>query len=684
MIKLTFNPRSDRIVKVFEAVPISIGKNPENKQVFCLPRDSLNDTHIIITRECGGFSVQNLANDPFVSLHGMPFGKKKLQNQDSIYIGKDQILFEMLDEAAQPSKQDAPDLSLAWNESVPQKKPLILNWRLFLWIFLIFTVMVSSIIGGLYLRATGKSSQEEKRIAAGIADIAMALRYARLHQINAQNRNFSNPEFLRSNISKVLSPKLDTLTEIDSQGRFIKHPYILRIYANNNLSRFLVIAQPAPNLFHWVMMKGAIVIDSKTMEIKLISDIKALNRLLTHPEPLDGANGEDISYLLSEGQTMSLPSLAGEKNNWGFTPPTALGFVRPSAENFIYNAPRYHPFGEYILNRAQELYSPQALSEEVARFRLEVKALSEFPELVLYSAEGMKSARKGQRALNALVPEHEFLIGSLKFSMTGMIAQQQLLMDENRKEIANSYDILPVMEVDELLINDFFSSQKTTIDQNNPLFIRLRELAANRKRALRPLYDKIISLLAVHTNQVQKDFQVNLKKYLTAYRKADRDQQTKISKELTKLLQKLPEMSAEQFLKFVEATELSEFAEKTVASFAQNLEKEVLTEEVFARKLAKVQRSRNLIVLNRQVNNLAKELKLDKLPDPQRLIDYQNRLHTAALQKISELILSPASAAKGRDRPYLEKIIRNTWPKDSDEGEFFLAEFDRSVEPNEH
>jgi hypothetical protein len=457
MIKLTYNPGRESLSKKFASAPIVIGNGDLESTHFPITLERLQQAHLKIVEENGHFFIYNLANDPFAAVNGLPFLKKKLQDHDTIQLGKEEILFETLTQnKSQPieNKEVKDHFEISSEKGVPPASPLWLiasNWRMIACSLLVLMVLAASIMGGLYLRATGKSSQEEKRIAGAIADIAMALRYAKLNHINPNHLTFSDPDFLKSTISKILSPKLDTLAEIDSQLKFIKHPYILRLYASSNLSRFLMIAQPAPNLFHWVMMKGAIVIDTKTMDLKKIGDIKALNRLLAHPDPLDGRTGEEISLLISQGETMPLPSLAGEKNHWGFTPPTALGFVRPSAENSIYNAPRYHPFGEAYLARALELTHSDVTSEEIAKFRQEVKELAEFGDLVLYSSEGMKVARGGQKALSTLVPEHEFLIGSLKFNQAGIITHSQLLMDENRKDVAKAFDILPLVEVDEMI-----------------------------------------------------------------------------------------------------------------------------------------------------------------------------------------------------------------------------------------
>lgn len=678
MIKLTLTSSNGDVSKVFDKEELHIGSD-EGTSDFMVPWKKSAPFFLKIFVKEGVWYVENVFNDPFLSLNGLPFRKKEIKSGNQLQMGSYGLLFEKVDRPVRKAVIVSEPTKEAPIEPQKEKKREFLVWsklRRAVWTLFIALIVVASITLGLYLRASGKSSQEEKQIAGALADIAMALRHARLEQITPQHSNITNPEFLKTHISKVLSPKLNTLTEIDAQGRFIKHPYILRIYSTANLSRFLIIAQPAPNLFHWVMMKGAIVIDSNTMELRKIGDVKLLNRFLAHQDPLEGISGEEISYLLSQGQIMSLPSLAGEKNNWGFTPPSAIGFVRPKAENYIYNAPRYHPFGEAILLRALKIQAAHAISEEVAQFRHDVKALSEFPDLILYSSEGMKTARRGQKALNSIVPEHEFLVGSLKFNQAGIIAACQILMDESRKEIASSYDILPLDEVDEILKQDINHFEGAKTDKNNPVYIRLHDLKIGRKKALVPHVEKIAALLAKHATHAQSDFDKKLDDHLVELSKTDREQEKRVREEIGKLIKSTPEMPMEQMMKFIQATGLEALAQGEERLQAKEPQ---MDRELFHESLQEVIEASSIEELEEKTRLLAMSLNLENVQDAQELILYQNKLHEAAIKRIASLVLDPESKISAKERPLLEATFKHIRSNEGEEREYFLAEFDRGL-----
>src|SRR5262249_6046277 len=158
--------------------------------------------------------------------------------------------------------------------------------------------------------------------------------------------------------------------------------------------------QPAPNLMQWIMNKKTLAIDSSSMELRKISDLKDLNRLLANPDPLENRNGDEIARVLREGTLMSLSSLSGQKNHWGFTPPKALGFFRPGAENNIYNAPRYYPFAEDLLRKAVYLYHNNTHPEELYLLQEEIEEFAAFEDIVLFTSQGMQLALEAQKALS--------------------------------------------------------------------------------------------------------------------------------------------------------------------------------------------------------------------------------------------------------------------------------------------
>lgn len=176
------------------------------------------------------------------------------------------------------------------------------NWKLIG--TLIFTVLliIAIILGTIYLTLSGRSTQEELQAAEDVADVTMALAYAQIHHINPHKQNWSDPDFLRNNLTAVLTPNYPSPASIDAHGQFSNCPYILRIYTSNDLSQFLVIAQPAPNILNWLIPKSSIIVDSKSMELRKINDLKALNRLLVNTNTLDGTNAVEVSNLAKQGE----------------------------------------------------------------------------------------------------------------------------------------------------------------------------------------------------------------------------------------------------------------------------------------------------------------------------------------------------------------------------------------------
>ncbi len=91
MIELIITSSTPHKKFSFESTFVVIGSSNAD---LTLPEPSLKPEHLKIFEEQGSFTVVNCANDPFVTLNGVPFGKRKLQNHDLIQIGKISIHFE--------------------------------------------------------------------------------------------------------------------------------------------------------------------------------------------------------------------------------------------------------------------------------------------------------------------------------------------------------------------------------------------------------------------------------------------------------------------------------------------------------------------------------------------------------------------------------------------------------------
>ncbi len=624
----------------------------------------------------------------------------EIENKDSLEITEPE---PSANEEPQPSEEpkkyylrDFDDESEQWSdesgveETYEQKGNIGDSWKVIATLLFAIITLSTVICSGVYFRASGKNSQEEKKIGAGIGDIAMAMTHARLNRITPDEQNWSNPDFIRNNLSIVLSPKLHTQAQIDSEGRFTRYPYRLRVYTSSNSDRFVVIAQPAPNVMQWLIHKKTIVIDSNSMEMRKITDLKALNRLLANPNPLEGANGDEISRVLREGELMSLNSLAGHKNHWGYSPPKALGFIRPGAENYIYNAPRYYPFGEALLRKAVDLYLNPGNSSDVSILQDEMDMISNFPDVVLYTSQGLQMAIEAQKALNTFVPNSNFLVAYVKFNTDGFVASSHLLMNEERNEIA--FLSSPKHQISSLLGNDkeeevdllslnFDEKEQQPAESNHPLFLRLDALYSDRKRALKSISMEMVELLNQQNTDLHPYFQDSFNTQLNLYIKTDLQHRKKIIQSLGSLYQEYTEMPLKEFIQFIDQANLTSFAHESLNRQKNTLGNKTLTQEEIQKRYNRIQNADSLRELENEVEQTAHVLSLENLPEPEKLIVYQDIMHNHVLEKLTQLLLSPDSLpstveVNEENRSALIHILENSWISDSYESEYFLHEFD--------
>lgn len=587
-----------------------------------------------------------------------------------------------------------------------RQSPISENWKILTGLFIALVTFSTIICSGVYFRASGKNSQEENKIAAGIADIAMAMTHAQLNHITPNKQNWSDPDFIQNNLACVLSPNLHTQAQIDSQGQFTRYPYILRVYTSSDISRFVVLAQPAPNLMQWLINKKTIVIDSTSMEMRKITDLKKLNRLLANPNPFEAKNGAEISRVIKEGSLMSLASLAGNKNNWGFIPPKALAFVRPGAENYIYNAPRYYPFGETILRTALSLNHHNTNGTETSSLQEELEELSNFPDIVLYTSQGMQSAIEAQKAITALSPNSKFLLGYVKFNDAGYVASSHIFVNDDLSEISlsdreivttsslfektttnNPYSSRELSPLDSLISENCFEtiespySAQYAIDTSHPLYLRLHAIASSRSQALAPLGEEISTLIHVQNVEIHPDFKENVTELLQEYLQTDNVHRTRMIQELAQLYQEYSEMPLEDFMKFIEASMLTSLVNEALKSQQSHSGDVLIAEANIEKKISSILETRTLGELDDTVLETGELLNLEQFPDLQRLVILQEKMHSTVLDKLSQFLLSPESIyananLEEQDRTALVRILKSSWVTDTDEFDFFLSEFD--------
>lgn len=513
---------------------------------FPITGRGLKPEHIRIYQENNTLWVQNLANDPFVTLNGQPFYKKQADLHAVLRIKEIDLKLELSTVLTEPqadnkSEQEAPVSPVPTQEIFPRKivssphavaksqqAALILareeikespdtheeevfhtfpknkkdakhraslkdhdhhfdkddhkegsakensHWpshlnvspfrhvKLLTFFLMVFFLISSVVLVEYYLRAGEQIDQEELNAAESLSDIAMALTYAQFYHIAPKKHNWSDPDFIQNNLLATLPTGSESKAILNAQGEFSGKHYILRVYTSNDLSHFLIVAHPTPTLLQWLIPKSALIVDSNSMELRRIRDLKNLNRLLANLNTLDGANSFQISDLEKKGEIISLAYLAKMAGKPEFQPPQMLGYFRPGAENLIYNSPRYHQFGDALLKKANHFASVHTSSHELAMLQSELDLLKKFPNLVLYTTESLEEAKTAIQALKIIGPHEKYLLASIKYDAQGKFRSTKIVMDVEKRvsPLLNKVKIPTVDKATVFEINpDLFKSE---------------------------------------------------------------------------------------------------------------------------------------------------------------------------------------------------------------------------------
>jgi hypothetical protein len=806
MIRLTLNAKSEPEIHLFNKSTVIIGSEAPEVDIP-LAELQLQPVHVKISEQNGFLIIINVANDPFVSLNGHPFGKKLLKSGDIIVVHDVEILFENLSgclekeqtpteqagkqidklekildnqmKAQEPKTQKVAlnekkeNTSTFFNISLPfekdveafkeeewqsnnldfyvkemeknslkkdlssfpkgaskledQKKPTSLKddylrewdddnqnlslglqpteqnhlYQAWKWIiFFIFSVMtITGIIGTvIYLTVSDSTEAQEIKVAQGMSDVAMALMHAQLRHLKPHNQNWSDVDFIKSNLQAILPNSFSYASEIDAQGQFNCCAYSLRIYTSSDLSHFLLIAQPAPSLLHWLIPKSIILVDSQAMELRTVKDLRSLNRLLASSEPLEGVNGKEIHSLVKQGELIRLASLAHEERHTDFVPPKNLAWIRNEAENFIYNAPRYYRLSQELIQKSITLTTSKGTSRDVAVLKQEMESFTRLHHLVLYAEQGKKSALLAKQGIMTFAPSDKVLFGYLVFNAQGKIHQVHLLKEE--EEFKEHSALVPVHNKDKEVNGEQIAFQshlekpnkeerlsrlaedQKLIDTNHPIYIQLSSLASARENELRSLSQPLTEMLQEEIRLPSPEFQEKFQIISHQYLMADIKYKERIKEALSILYYQYEEMPITQFIQFVKHAGFNSLIQQNEHSFTlvdesciQNLES----------TLTHIQNAKTLMELDNLTHISCSWLNFDYIKNPQDLIRYQNLLRNTLLSQLEKLLLSYQKHIefphlKSEEKHVLEHILSRERLIQPEERDYFLQEFDHLFE----
>jgi hypothetical protein len=379
--------------------------------------------------------------------------------------------------------------------------------------------------GILYYAFREQVESEEAIASQSIADISMALIHAHMHHSLPPNQNWYDANFLKDNLESILPPSHTIPCHIDPQGQFESCPYILRIYANNTQSRFLLIAQPSPSLIQWLIPKAAIVVDSQAMELRQITDLKTLNRLLINSNTFDDINENELSSLVKQGTIVSLDTLNKQNHNAQFLPPIEPNLKQSEISTPVYNAPRYHKIDQPLIGLSIKINELNNNDQYLTNKQEFERLLLLMPHKILYVTNNIEEAIQMEKALQSLGKEKAFPLIHLTLNQEGNVTSHLLLnqMKETRSQ-------QPGLEVASTT-----PPKEDLIDNDHPLFVTLLELAKSRQEAFTPITKEINDLLSQNAATSIPEAGTRLQKLTKDYEKINNEQKTRIAKSLSLL-----------------------------------------------------------------------------------------------------------------------------------------------------
>lgn len=688
MIKLTVNPKLNPVVHTFEKKVVLIGSGSSPDIDLILNELEQDSIQIKILDHNGYFLAINVANDASIKFNGLFFKKKVLKNNDLLQIGSVSIEFnhDLAEDPAGPSSSSETDKNDKPLDE--QEKKLALqaftskpsNWKLLFSIIAAVIILFSICFSVFYVNIIEQTEKEEIKAIEGVADVAMALTYAQIHHINPLAQNWSNPDFLKNNFSSIIPSDYPFLVNIDSVGQFNNCPYILRIYTDHDFSSFLVIALPDSSLLQSIAPKNAIVVHSKTMELRKIEDLRALNRLLVNSNTLDGANGAEIVNLVKHGTLIPLAKLVKKTKDQGFAPPKALELRRPGAENYIYNAPRYYQFSDTYVRRALYLIkSSENGSHEMARLQHEILQMSKLPNLVLYSSDGIETAIQAEKAFRTLAPFGKFLNAYVISNSEGQILGSHLIMEADQSKFSkNDWSSVEFKSLDyENSLIGSVSERETS----HPLEFQLSNLATARSESLKLIAEKINASLDRQIEEYRSEFSAELADLAIEFQQKDFEEKEKIARTLTKLYEDYTTLPLVETLSYVKAAGLEPILLEILAKQEKVLEAQDVSEELIGAEMQIIKKAKTFKELDESLTKAIDLLNLKFIPKPQLLMTYQNETKLLVIEKLEQFLLNanfqlPKSEFEVKNRDILNHILDISWITDPHEASFYLNEFD--------
>ncbi|GAB4236299.1 MAG: hypothetical protein Tsb0021_16030 [Chlamydiales bacterium] len=676
MITLTVKAYGYDYQQSFNKDSIILGAGLPTEVDVPIDEEGIAKEHVVIVLEEDHYTVTNVTHDPYVSLNGLAFGKRHLSQGDHIYIrdvaiectevdtGEEQkfhphhrssdldihrLLREVdnLDQEnsfGKESSQNLPFLNVSsfTNSFLPSRR-----WGKILG-FASLTLFFSIVLTAYFLLNYHDSEDYEMKAALAVSDAGMSLLHSHILDPKTLQQNWTNLERLQDPLSQLIGSKVSPLYSLTPEGEFLDGKYLLRLFSNQDGSRFLIVAQPLGKMAAWLSSKKAFVLDSDMMEIKVIEDIRALNKALLAPQLFDDpfANAVIVN-LLSKAQSYDLREIRTIENSKDFIPPKGLDFIRPGAERLVYNMPRYYRFTEHLMNQAANEDRDTLLSGK-SKFQDEFSRLLGFNNLVFYTSDGYQTAVHAYEMLNMFFPQEEYLVGSLQIDPSMDLISNNLLLTMRGTQLPH-----PFINKNRQLSGEEELKENQAGHPHFYLFNEMIALNAERAKALEPHTIAVSNLFAKNQQKAQPRFKEELSSLLEQYEKTEEDYLNKISKVLLQLYEDYhlsdPQASSNQFISLAYNAGLDQFTEAQLKHYIEENQNDRVWGEQLELMLQDLRNTYTLQDLEFQVSKI--RTYLDRVPETSSFkLIAQNRLKKEIFLHFEELLIQSENQTNIEDQ----------------------------------
>ena len=529
------------------------------------------------------------------------------------------------------SKEANVQKSAVQADSQRKTKRLLLRFASGIIISLVILLIAA---GGLVWTLSNENEIEERLAAQGLADLSMALLdAASIHTDDPTT--ISTEDFFLQHLHAVLPDAYLNESQATKEGQLKTPSYTVHRYTTRDLSRFLLIAEPRQNRWSWLCPKSSLLIESSILEVHYVANLAAWNNLLALVTTLDSVSSFDISSLAGQEPLAPLAWLAGGDITTGFLPPEKLARISPSAENLIYNAPRYYKFGKPLLDAAAAIPKQDAGNEFfVSKMLAQAQIYKRFHDMVFYSPQGLNGAESSYNTLKKFLPESHFIIGFVLFqSGTNLVGEADIL----------SNVIYTKHNLDQ-------GSDKQAVDAKESVSKEI----ISKETAKVPLVEAEAPTPAAPSQPSQVD---------SAFLKA-------------KIEEPAP---ARQAANQPETSQL--VLTLTTPKTAPSI---IISAPKSADLFVNIRQAATLKDLNEAVQAMSKQLASQSTEKPTTRVQLQNEFEGAVLDQLGHLLLSPRTPGElplqPKDRRALESIFQNSNINEFEGREFYLQEFDRLMD----